>query len=452
MAIEYVEIRNENREFIGIIDTAISVIWHSVYYGVGDFEIYAQATEEHLSLLKQDYYVKRPNDNSVGIIEKIHITTSIQDGDVITATGRFAKSLLERRLIYNLSGHTNKATVLRGNVEENVRKVVSDNAIRCSFDSRRDIPVLALGEINNIADIIVDEDGKATEKQVSYQNLMTYTDDLLKEYNLGSRLNFNETTKRFEYEIYKGVDRSGTIVFSQEYDNLIQSDYENDNSTEKNVALIGGEGEGVDRFYSSLGTKWGLSRREIFVNASSLNRQLKESELKSLFPTGTFTDLSFVVNGVVYATLVTDLERKYSESTLKEKFPEGSLTVGRFYVDNVVYATKIYQQNDFVLTELGYKAMLEVDNTEGNYLLTDERYAAMLKSEGKQELTEHEITEAFSGSINVTFGNWLLNTDYFLGDVVTVQDNHINKYMSVRITEITEVQDENGYSIDAIYE
>ena len=43
--IDYVEIRNAETELMGIIDTAKSIIWRSVYYGVGDFEVYAQATQ-----------------------------------------------------------------------------------------------------------------------------------------------------------------------------------------------------------------------------------------------------------------------------------------------------------------------------------------------------------------------------------------------------------------------
>ena len=76
----------------------------------------------------------------------------------------------------------------------------------------------------------------------------------------------------------------------------------------------------------------------------------------------------------------------------------------------------------------------------------------MLTKNRVLNLTKHKIKETFTGNINVTFGNWLLNRDYFLGDIVTIQDNKINKYANVRITEITEIQDENGYSIDAKYE
>lgn len=63
MAIEYVEIRGKtDREIIGIIDAAQSVIWTTRYYGVGEFEIYASATAKHIELLQEGNYVTRPND------------------------------------------------------------------------------------------------------------------------------------------------------------------------------------------------------------------------------------------------------------------------------------------------------------------------------------------------------------------------------------------------------
>ena len=48
--IEFVEIRGHDTNIIGIIDTAQSVIWRSVYFGVGDFEIYAPATPDIINL------------------------------------------------------------------------------------------------------------------------------------------------------------------------------------------------------------------------------------------------------------------------------------------------------------------------------------------------------------------------------------------------------------------
>lgn len=280
--IEYIEVRGSDTEIIGIIDVARSIIWRSVYFGVGDFEIYAQATPEIINLLRVGRYVTRPDNEKVGIIESVHVATNEQDGTMITASGRFAKSMLERRIIYNLSGSSNNATILRGNVETAVREVVKDNAISCAFDSKRNMPLLMLGDSSNIPLTIIDADGNAAAKQVTYENLLAYTDGVLEEYGLGATCKLNGG--KFRYVIYRGIDRSADnisgnipIVFSKEFDNLTASEYLYNATTEKNVALIGGEGEGIERFYTLIaGSEAGLQRREIFIDASSIKKKYKD--------------------------------------------------------------------------------------------------------------------------------------------------------------------------------
>jgi hypothetical protein len=100
MAIDYVEIRDKSTALLGIVDTAKSIIWRSVYFGVGDFEIYVQASPEIVALLQEGNLVMRPNDNEVAIIESIYISDDPQEGRMVTAAGRMAKCLLERRLIW----------------------------------------------------------------------------------------------------------------------------------------------------------------------------------------------------------------------------------------------------------------------------------------------------------------------------------------------------------------
>jgi hypothetical protein len=372
MSIEYVEIRDVSTTLLGIVDTAQSVIWHSVYYGVGDFEIYAQASPEVVALLQAGNLVTRPDDLEVGIIEKINISDDPAGGKMITAAGRFAKSILERRLIYDLSGNVNTPTILRGNVETEVRRVVSENAINCAFDSRRNIPQLALGELANIPQRIVDSDGYATQKQVSYQNLLTYTDALLQEYGLGATVILDEGEGLLRYIVYAGVDRSwdnaagnDPIIFGKDYDNLTSSSYGYDATTEKNAALIGGAGEGVERFYSLVaGAQAGLQRRELWVDAASLNRTYKDDS---------------------------DVEQTY----------------------------------------------------------TDDEYRAMLNAAGMQQLNAHTATETFDAPFDIQNSRWKYNRDFALGDIVTTQDEDIGKFANVRLREVLEVQDENGYSIEA---
>lgn len=369
--IEYIEVRaSTDRELIGIIDSAKSVLWHSVYYGVGTFEVYAVASERHLQLLQEGNYITRPNCDEIGIIESVSIEYNLQDGLMIAASGRFAKSILDRRHIYNLSGKRNFPTILSGSVESAARACVANNAISCSFDASRNIPILKLGALKGYPEIIVDHNGQAAKKQVSYKNLLEYTDSVLEEYKLAARITLDPDNYNLLYSVYKGTDRSTdnsdgneAVIFSTEFDNLNESNYSFDTTYKKTAALIGGEGEGLERFYSLVaGQETGLARRETFIDASSISKQ---------------------------------------------------------YEDEQTY--------------------------------TDAEYKALLDAQGKQELAHLKAEENFDGTLNVSGGVWRIYKDYFIGDVVTIQDNRIGKYINARITEIIEAQDENGYSVEISY-
>lgn len=371
--IEYIEIRGSDTETIGIIDIANSIIWHSVYFGVGDFEIYVQATPDMINLLRVGRYVTRPDNEEVGIIESINVANNEQDGTMILASGRFAKSILERRLIYNLSGSINNATTLYGNVENEIREVIYNNAINCPFDSNRNISILQLGDVANIPLRIVSANGNASRKQVSYDNLLSYTDKVLQEYGLSSLCKLSGG--KLLYNVYQGANRGVDntdgnipIVFSQEYDNLTASEYTYSAITEKNVALIGGEGEGTKRFYSLVSNgEADLNRREMFVDASKISKT---------------------------------------------------------YIDN--------------------------NDVEQTY--SDDEYKEMLDTKGKQDIAPLVATESFNGTIDATNGNYVYGRDFTLGDIVTVQDNNLGFYANVRIREATEVQDENGYTVELNYQ
>lgn len=373
--IEYVEIRSKaNREIIGIVDTAKSVIWHEKYYGVGDFEIYAPCTPENIACLVKGNYVTRYDARNVGIIERANVTYNLQDGRMIVAAGRFAKSVLDRRIIYKRSGYSVSPTVLRGSVETAARSLVTENAVDCPFDRGRNIDELAFGPHANTAPVIRDETGAAAQKQVTHDNLLTYTDSLLEEYGLGAYCGLNELLQ-LAYTVFAGVDRSvdntagnEPVIFSQDFDNLLSSEYAYDETALKNTALIGGEGEGTARFHSILksASVTGLERREVFVDASSHSK--------------TYTD-----------------------------------------------------------------------DSDTEHTFTDAEYDVQLKALGMQEVAAHAIVETFNGSIDVTDGSFKYGVDFNLGDIVTVQDVELGLYINPRILEITEVQDENGYQVNAAY-
>jgi len=281
--IEYVEIRNANRELIGVVDNAESIIWESAYYSTGRFEIYVQATRQTVQMLEVGNYVTRPNDKNVGVIENLHITWTPQSGRMIIASGRFAKSLFDRRLIYNYKNYSVTPTVSSGLVEVAVRKLVNDNIISSS-DSLRNIPFIQLGALQGIQKRILSESGEPGRVQTSFGGLLEHTDSLLQEYSLGAYMSFDRNTKDLLYNVFEGKDRSlgntagnSPLIFSQDFDNLLSSDYKYQTPALKTTALIGGAGEGTERFFTTIGHyASGLSRREVFVDASSQSRTYKE--------------------------------------------------------------------------------------------------------------------------------------------------------------------------------
>lgn len=288
--IEYLEIRNTNRELIGILDNFSSVIWETDYYSTGSFEIYTQVTSKTVQMLKVDNYVTRIDDDNVGVIEDVQVIYNEQDGKMIVATGHFCKVFLNRRLIYKLnSGTSGKISILptisRGLVEVAVRTLVADHIINSQYTARN-VSFIKLGELKNINKRIIDESGNTTQKQTSYANLLDYTDGMLQTYELGAYMAFDRNTLDLLYNVFEGKDRSRNnsdgnqpIIFSQDFSNLITSSYSVQTQSIKNTALIGGEGEGINRFCAMIGVNaTGLDRREVWIDASSQSRSYGEGE------------------------------------------------------------------------------------------------------------------------------------------------------------------------------
>ena len=369
--IDFVEIRNADRETIGIIDAAKSIIWTAKYYGVGDFEIYTQATNEAIAMLKIGNYVTRPDDRNVGIIESISVNFNAQDGYMITAAGSFAKSILARRLIYNLSGNTIYPVVISGNVETAVRGLVSRSIISAT-DAARNVSFIELGAAAGIAKTIVDANGAATQKQTSYGNLQAYTDEVLQEYALGAYIGIDRKTLKLQYIVFAGADRSGEntegntpIVFSQEFDSLLSSDYTYDTTALKNTALIGGEGEGTARFFSMLTPSGasGIDRREVFIDGTDQAKKYEtESGEEAEYTDAEYTKLlqskarQELTNYIIVETFAGEVDITNSGLAYGVDFNVGDLVtvqdnkISKYATTRIITVTEVQDENGYQIS------------------------------------------------------------------------------------------------------
>lgn len=299
---------NKNFEAIGVIDFASSIIWTTRYYEAGDFEIYAQATDKAINLLQEDFYLIREDCDMIGIIENISITTDAENGDWLTVTGRDAKSILERRIVWN-------QTNLYGNVANGIITLLNNNII--SADSNRKISNFTATTPST--SVFTD----TFEKQITGTNLYEAILAICQEFYYGSKVTLNNGI--FNFELYKGIDRSVNqttnphIVFSPEYDNFLASNYSLELGSYKNVALVAGEGEGTARKTQTVGTATGLNRYEIYVdsrNTSSNEGEITEAEYNKL--------------------LIAEGQETLAENIRTETF-EGTINSGRTYIYNEDY-------------------------------------------------------------------------------------------------------------------
>ena len=266
-----IHILDQSFNLLGIIDEYASVIWRPSYSDVGDFEIYLGTTENAIELLKENNYVVRSSDITVDssgnvtykkvmIVKNINIVTDVEDGDYMTVTGREIKYLLHQRIVW-------EQTVLNGTAEEGIRQLIEENAIFPS-DTNRVIPKLVLGSAKGMSDTI--------EKQLSGEHVDEAITAICTTYNYGWDIYiYNDS---LTVEIYQGLDRSYAqtdrpyVVFSEDFENLHNTEYQLSTEEFANTALIGGEGEGTDRKYTTVGgNNSGLLRYEIFVEADNIS-------------------------------------------------------------------------------------------------------------------------------------------------------------------------------------
>ena len=93
-----------------------------------------------------------------------------------------------------------------------------------------------------------------------------------------------------------------------------------------------------------------------------------------------------------------------------------------------------------------YEAYIDGGSVSSNgEIITVETYTKMLQEYGQTQLDQTAYTESFSGEIDPA-GLYEINQDYFLGDIVQIQ-NEKGIQATPRIIEIIYAEDENGSSV-----
>jgi hypothetical protein len=243
---------SQTHNLAGIVESFEYLRWTRRYSACGSFELKAIATTENLALLQIGHYLWKSDDEEVGIIE--HVELSQTDKEIIMVSGRFATSLLARRIIWGTE-------TLNGTLSTCVQTLLVHHILDPA-DANRKIDFLSFAAPPLSASV---------NTQISCKNLMDAVTGLCDTANVGIKTVFNPVERDFTITLYEGA--VSQAVFSREYENLTEQTYIQSNADYAETALIGGEGEGVDRtFVSIIGDK-GELRREVFVDAKDLRQE-----------------------------------------------------------------------------------------------------------------------------------------------------------------------------------
>ena len=289
-------VMNKQFERIAIIDDYISFIWTTRFYTCGDFELCVDVNEKNVNLFKEGFYVIRDDDENAGIIENIHIEKNADQQEMLIISGRFLPCIIARRIIA-------QQTVVDGTVAACVNKLLTDAIINPSITARK-ISNFIIGQYMTV---------KTMQAQYTGDNLRDTICAICQTYGYGFKVILNDQNQ-FVFSLIEGTDHSYNqsvnpyIVFSDEYDNLLSSQYEEDYQEIATDVLVAGEGEGLDRrtLWVSERTNTGLDRYEVYKDQRNLQSndgeitdaeyeaQMRESGLESI------TTITTAFTGTVY--------------------------------------------------------------------------------------------------------------------------------------------------------
>ena len=242
-----------------------SLRWRPMYDKPGEFELHTSPSL--FPLVKPGQLILRPDRRKETVkVEGVEI-----EGGVLIITGRFLSCILEDagiRTLYNFDCA----------IEDAMRKLVQEEYSRVT----RTLP-LKLAPTGDFPAKI--------QCQVSLKNLLTVLQAMAKAGGLGFRIYAAPEEQVLYFEVYEGVDRTEgqeenpRVTFSNEYFNIDNPHYQENEGNYKNYAIVCGAGEGQNRIIVEVDRTNGEDRRELLVDARDLSQGEQTAAQYAAVPT-----------------------------------------------------------------------------------------------------------------------------------------------------------------------
>ncbi len=270
---------------LGVIDEMTSLIWTIRYFGVGEVKMLAPMTENNRILLqdgniliKHDSYIDYVDSEDNAWRRAVEVTyvryaKDEKGQEQIEAQGSIISNWLNQRVI-------TPQIQLTGTCQQIVNRLIEKNVGSEAAASRQfpQFVVLDQDDLGGSSTDYSNEDLKALGDEIR---------DVCQSGKIGYDILVCEKTKQYGFYLYVGKDLTSSntdgnapCVFSRDFDNVREQEYEDDVSNYKNFAYVRGAADSenvqevvtVDRASAS-----GLSLREVLIDATDIQRSAENS-------------------------------------------------------------------------------------------------------------------------------------------------------------------------------
>lgn len=267
------EIFDKEKNRVGMIKAFKSASYVVKYNGIGTFTVKVPNNEDSVKLLQRDNYILLDVD-VMGVIKYRGKQTS--KSTEITISGYLINHILTYRTFLKTQSFT-------GTVEEICEQMINNNFINPEDDRRKISFVKVISKTGSGQSKRIQRTGgtieSAIESILSVESKGYSVKPAVAKYDevSGSETNISY----FGFEVLEPTDRTfqneqgnNPIVFSMQLNNLESLSFDEDGSEYKNVAIVAGAGEGVERVVVEVGDSeaTGIDRIELYVDARDLSK------------------------------------------------------------------------------------------------------------------------------------------------------------------------------------
>lgn len=250
------------------IDDYESLTWVRRWHKPGSFELHINAKKNNVSELQKGRVVLHGTKAAFILHKEISISESGEE--VVTVSGASVSSMLGRRITIPPEGKAYDR--INSQIETIMKSYVNTNCIN-PVDIKRVLPGLTLApDLGRGAKMVHQSRLKLLDEELEKLSIVS---------GLGWKVSLDLENERWVFDVYEGRDLTEgqeinpPVIFSVGFDSIKAQTFIDSELGHKNLAYVGGQGQGAERAIVKVGQELtGLERLETFIDARDIEDAL----------------------------------------------------------------------------------------------------------------------------------------------------------------------------------